>query len=117
MQPFNMTNMRKWGLMSSIILLLLVPGCSMVGPDFVKPEAPVENEWLDSADERLRTERADYRDWWTLFDDPILTSLVESAYRQNLPLQIAGLRILEARALLGGARAGRWRVRILVWSC
>ena len=84
-----------------IISLILISGCSMVGPDFVKPEAPLEKDWLESNDPRLRTESADYRDWWTLFNDPILTTLVESAYRQNLPLQIAGLRILEARAVLG----------------
>jgi NodT family efflux transporter outer membrane factor (OMF) lipoprotein len=44
---------------------------------------------------------ADFSQWWTGFNDPILNQLVESAYQQNLPLQIAGLRILEARAELG----------------
>ena len=101
MQPVNLRNLRKRGLLPSIVLVLIISGCSMVGPDFVKPEAPVEKEWLESADSRLRTESTDYRNWWTLFNDPVLTRLVESAYLQNLPLQIAGLRILEARALLG----------------
>ena len=36
-----------------------------------------------------------------MFNDPVLNSLVENAYQQNLPLQIAGIRILEARAQLG----------------
>ena len=36
-----------------------------------------------------------------MFNDPVLNSLVETAYQQNLPLQIAGLRVLEARAQLG----------------
>ena len=37
------------------------------------------------------------------FNDPTLDRLVELAYQQNLPLQIAGLRIVEARAQLGVA--------------
>jgi len=39
--------------------------------------------------------------WWKAFDDPALDSLIELAYHQNLSLQVAGLRILEARAQLG----------------
>jgi len=73
----------------------------MVGPDFVKPEAPVEQEWIKAREASIKTEASDYKDWWTVFDDPILNRLVESACQQNLPLQISGLRILQARAQLG----------------
>ena len=38
-----------------------------------------------------------------MFRDPTLNRLVETAYEQNLPVRIAGLRILEARAQLGVA--------------
>jgi NodT family efflux transporter outer membrane factor (OMF) lipoprotein len=86
-----------------LVAMSFFMSCSMVGPDFVEPRAPIETEWLASGDTRLRTESADYREWWTVFDDPVLSGLIASAYRQNLPLQIAGLRILEARALLGVA--------------
>ena len=75
-------------------------GC-MVGPDFVKPTAPEEQEWIESNDPRIKTEKNDYKDWWTVFNDPVLAALVNSAYQQNLPLQIAGIRVLEARAQLG----------------
>jgi NodT family efflux transporter outer membrane factor (OMF) lipoprotein len=37
--------------------------------------------------------------WWLVFDDPVLQSLVESAYLQNITLRQAGFRVLEARAL------------------
>ena len=36
-----------------------------------------------------------------MFNDPTLTSLVQTAYQQNLTLRAAGARILEARALRG----------------
>ena len=39
--------------------------------------------------------------WWKAFRDPALDRLVDLAYQQNLPLQIAGLKIVEARAQLG----------------
>jgi NodT family efflux transporter outer membrane factor (OMF) lipoprotein len=80
---------------------LLLSGCTMVGPDFVKPEAPVQSEWIESTRPEIKSEPADYRDWWTVFNDPVLNSLVETAYQQNLPLQIAGLRIFQTRAQLG----------------
>lgn len=41
--------------------------------------------------------------WWTDFADPALNHLIDIAYQQNLPLQIAGVRIMEARARLGFA--------------
>jgi NodT family efflux transporter outer membrane factor (OMF) lipoprotein len=81
--------------------MLLVTGCAMVGPDFVKPEAPLEQQWMESANQRIQTRTSDYRQWWTVFDDPVLTELVLASFRQNLTLQIIGLRILEARAALG----------------
>ena len=40
------------------------------------------------------------RYWWRTFHDPVLNRLVETAYARNLSLQIAGVRILEARAAL-----------------
>jgi NodT family efflux transporter outer membrane factor (OMF) lipoprotein len=76
-------------------------GCFKVGPDFVKPEAPVAGEWPDAGDPRVRTEPSEYIDWWKVFNDPTLNTLIEMAYQQNLTLHIAGLRILEARAALG----------------
>jgi outer membrane protein TolC len=39
--------------------------------------------------------------WWQTFRDPVLDSLICTAYRQNLTLRDAGFRILEARAQRG----------------
>ncbi len=84
-----------------VAVFFLITGCSMVGPDFVKPEAPVQKEWLESRDPGIKTEASDYKEWWSVFNDPVLNSLIEHSYQQNLPLQIAGIRILQARAQLG----------------
>jgi NodT family efflux transporter outer membrane factor (OMF) lipoprotein len=77
-------------------------GCAKVGPDFLRPEATVSPDWMEVEDARVkRGSEAEYRDWWQVFDDPVLNGLIDQAYRENLPLRIAGLRVLEARAQLG----------------
>lgn len=73
----------------------------MVGPDFKKPTASVATQWLEARDPTVITKREDYVDWWGVFKDKTLNRLIETAYEQNLSLQVAGVRILEARAQLG----------------
>jgi NodT family efflux transporter outer membrane factor (OMF) lipoprotein len=90
-----------------LALALLVAGCTTLGPDFTTPEAPAEPAWLTS-DDALSAEPAEQADWWKLFNDPVLDTLVETAYRENLSLQLAGLRIMEARAQLGIAVGNRY---------
>jgi NodT family efflux transporter outer membrane factor (OMF) lipoprotein len=81
--------------------LFLLTGC-LIGPDFQRPTAAVSDNWLESKDRRVSVESAaTNRLWWTTFDDPVLTSLVERAYRENLTLRQAGVRVLQARAQLG----------------
>ncbi|MBU4449063.1 MAG: efflux transporter outer membrane subunit [Proteobacteria bacterium] len=82
-------------------LAILVLGCTMVGPDYVRPPVQVEQTWLDTADKRVQTASADYKDWWQAFKDPALNQLIDTAYRENLTLRIAGVRVLGARAQLG----------------
>ncbi len=82
-------------------LAMLVMGCVMVGPDYVRPPVQVEQTWMDTADKRVHTASADYKDWWQAFKDPALNQLIDTAYRENLTLRIAGVRVLAARAQLG----------------
>ena len=82
-------------------LAMLVLGCTMVGPDYVRPPVQVEQTWLDTGDKRVHTSTAEYKDWWQAFKDPALNQLIDTAYRQNLTLRIAGVRVLGARAQLG----------------
>ncbi len=89
------------GLIRSVALAgvgALAAGCAVVGPDFERPEAPVSEAWIESA---VVAEPVEHREWWKNFEDPVLVSLIQTAYEQNLTLQIAGLRVHEARAILG----------------
>jgi NodT family efflux transporter outer membrane factor (OMF) lipoprotein len=97
-------------------LALAVGGCTTlrdyvhngfkVGPNYKRPPAPTADHWIDADDVRVRSAEADYSHWWTVFNDPILNDLVQTAYQQNLSLREAGFRVLEARALLGVAIGG-----------
>src|SRR3954468_24146179 len=78
-------------------------GCK-VGPNYMRPAAPVESAWIDDANPRLKSEAQPLSAWWTVFNDPALNRLIQTAYQQNLTLRQAGARILEARAQLGIAR-------------
>jgi NodT family efflux transporter outer membrane factor (OMF) lipoprotein len=100
----------------AVILASLMPclvGCSgtrqwyengfKVGPNYCSPPAPAAANWMDSGASHIRSEDRDYSYWWTAFNDPVLDQLVETASRQNVPLQTAASRIMEARATLGVA--------------
>jgi NodT family efflux transporter outer membrane factor (OMF) lipoprotein len=52
---------------------------------------------MESSASSLTPELPDYKEWWKVFNDPVLDSLVEMAYAQNLTLRAAGVRVLEAR--------------------
>ena len=58
-----------------------------VGPNYGRPPAPVAKDWIDAADKRVRTDSDDLSKWWTVFNDPVLDSLVCLAYQQNLTLR------------------------------
>jgi NodT family efflux transporter outer membrane factor (OMF) lipoprotein len=75
----------------------------MVGPDFTSPSAPVAEKWLEWDNPSVDTRNQEYRDWWTVFRDPVLNRLIQIAYNQNLTLVDAGTRVLQARAELGVA--------------
>jgi NodT family efflux transporter outer membrane factor (OMF) lipoprotein len=61
----------------------------------------VATHWIDDKDKRVRSELEDDSHWWTVFKDPVLNDLVQSAYSENLTLREAGFRVLQARASLG----------------
>nr|MBC8362533.1 TolC family protein [Candidatus Desulfatibia profunda] len=89
--------------------LALLSGC-MMGPDFQRPQVTVPADWAASTAESSRLASASddnkLADWWTVFQDPILTSLVERAAASNLDLKLAEARIRQARAAKSVAAGG-----------
>src|SRR4029077_19770486 len=53
-------------------------------------------------------EQPDVRQWWSVFNDPVLDQLIADADANNTDVRVAGLRVIEARAQLGIAQSGRY---------
>ena len=86
--------------------------CVTLGPDYQEPEVEWLREWqpdlYGQVGEPAPETQAELSFWWRLFDDPVLNGLIDEARRENLSLRVAGLRILESRAILGIADSGRY---------
>jgi NodT family efflux transporter outer membrane factor (OMF) lipoprotein len=86
-----------------VILALSLALCAVsckVGPNYTTPTAKVAGQWQASPVVTNQAYGAAEEYWWRNFHDPVLDQLIESAFRNNLSLQVAGVRILEARAKL-----------------
>ena len=92
----------------ALLILLIVAGCTTLGPDFKTPEAPVAAEWTEVDQEMLSNQPAVHPEWWIVFNDPVLNQLIETAQSQNLTLRSAGLRVLQAQAQLGIATGSKY---------
>lgn len=91
---------------SNILLLAwcgLLSGCFKLGPDFKEPELSLPKNWQNSSQQSMKP--VNIKEWWKQFKDPVLDRLIDTAYQQNLNLQIAAVRILEARAQFGIAKS------------
>src|SRR5213592_3167295 len=96
----KMSRSIRSGLIFLLPVLLAFAGC-MVGPNYQRPKVSVSPSWGETGDQRVSSESTTYRDWWRAFNDPALDRLVARAYRDNLTLQQASVRVLQARAQLG----------------
>ena len=91
-----------------LLLPLLLGGCSTMGPDFAAPQWSGPGAWESGGKPApvSRTVAAPVDpNWWTLFHDPVLTSLEARVAKGNLDLAIAAPRIEESRARYDSAVA------------
>lgn len=73
--------------------------CSPVGPDYQSPQTALPQQWENGADRLRFTQSSHLQQWWHLFTDPHLDTLINQAIQANPDLAIAETRIREARAL------------------
>jgi len=84
-----------------LLCLIMVAGCA-VGPDFKSPDMPVPAEWAGPPPlPAVTPAEKDLADWWTVFDDRMMQSLIQQAVESNLDLKFAEARIRQARAVRG----------------
>lgn len=105
------------GTLLLLLCFLLLSGCTTslrqwaaqgfkVGPEYGTPCAPTADRWIDADAAHVNSDETPSASWWAVFNDPVLDELIAAASRQNLGMQEAGERILEARARLAVARGG-----------
>jgi NodT family efflux transporter outer membrane factor (OMF) lipoprotein len=84
-----------------VLTVLISSGCTTLGPDYEKPTASVQTDWIEYEDPLLEATSPVDPQWWkAAFNDPVLDQLVETALAENLTLRSAGLRVLQARQQL-----------------
>ena len=98
---------------SVIMLALALAGCSDMfptvdlAPSYQPPEYVVPASWHGQSPfvEANPSDGALRPDWWKLYDDPVLTSLIEQAMAANPDLEAAAERFLQARDMMMKARS------------
>jgi NodT family efflux transporter outer membrane factor (OMF) lipoprotein len=98
-----------------IILLLsaifMLSGCMTVGPDYSAPEMQTPASWQKD-DAKVTPDKQSEQEilarWWTTFNDPILSSLMERAVTGNLSLKQALNNVIQARIQRGITDADRF---------
>lgn len=80
--------------MNKCLFLLLLTGCTLQRP-YSPPEMEVPCTWHSEIPETLSVDCSDLEG----FQDPYLEELLELALDQNLDVQMAGIRVLKARAV------------------
>jgi NodT family efflux transporter outer membrane factor (OMF) lipoprotein len=105
--------------LAPISVVLVLPGCFAVGPDYKTPDISVPDLWTSSLRRGLSAAEPEVQSlarWWATLGDPDLSNLVERAIAGNLDLQRAQARIREGRARRGIAEAGLYPSLDLGWS-
>jgi outer membrane protein, multidrug efflux system len=84
-----------------IIILCTFSGCATVGPDYNEPELNLSPTWHTEPNMGISYQQMKQEllsSWWTQFNDPLLSSLIERAIAGNLNLKTAQSRVRQARA-------------------
>lgn len=101
-----MTRMNFSGILF-IVLAMTLSSCS-AARKFQKPQGPEISASQFTEDAPGRFEAAEPASaWWKNFDDPVLSSLMESALEHNLDLRIALENLAQARAFVSEIWADR----------
>ena len=94
-----------------IMALLALSACAAVGPDYTPPRSDVPPELAGEIQDAVSDNAVDpasMAEWWTAFDDPVLSDLIQRAVAENPDMKQARARLNEARARRGLQQAGQF---------
>jgi NodT family efflux transporter outer membrane factor (OMF) lipoprotein len=101
----------RWGIVATSLAIVLASGCT-VGPDYVRPSAPVSTEYKEAKGWKLAqpADTLPRGNWWELYGVPELNTLVAQVDAANQNVAVAAARVRQARALTQAARAAYFPV-------
>ncbi len=104
LSPFHRTPI--WLL---IISSLTLPGCA-VGPDYVRPDAPVSAEFKPAPGWKVAAPEDDISkgEWWKIYRDPVLNDLMAQIEPNNQNIALYVARVRQAQAQASSASAARY---------
>ncbi|HEY7378974.1 MAG TPA: TolC family protein [Steroidobacteraceae bacterium] len=91
----------KMRTVAAALLAATLTACA-VGPNYKEPDTPVPGEFVGAKNATFHAEPV-VSQFWTVFNDAALTSLIQDALNANHDLRIAAARLNQARALRLGA--------------
>lgn len=90
--------MKSLRLLTVAAVVLCSTGC-LIGPKYQPRDLTVQSHWTTGESPALITGSAEVATaWWDLFEDPVLSQLVADALAENLDVEAAGLRVIQARS-------------------
>ncbi len=94
----------------SVAIVIMLSSCMTVGPDYSPPEMETPVTWQKEVGNTPynRPNQDTLTSWWTTFNDPVLTTLIEHAVSENLSLKEALSRVRQARIQRGITGADRF---------
>ncbi len=98
--------MHKMRIFLATASALALAACA-AGPDYAAPARPQAAAGPFISTSQAVTAEPVQGNWWKLYDDPVLDSLVADALAANTDIRVATARIARARAALRGAGADR----------
>jgi NodT family efflux transporter outer membrane factor (OMF) lipoprotein len=85
----------------SRLIMLVVLLCGLVKAGRSQTPATPPTGWATTSPRGTTPQQAPTPEWWTSFQDPELTQLIQRAVANNLDLKLAAARVEEARAVRG----------------
>jgi len=78
---------------------LVLSGCqSLVWPDYLRPKVDTPDRYVEISQDAAKNQIA--KDWWTLYQDETLNTLIASALKHNTDIKVAVANIEQADAVM-----------------
>jgi outer membrane protein, multidrug efflux system len=101
---FKVIKAARLPILSLSLIALFLGGCKTVGPNYSTPEMKTPGTWqkdISGATSDKKAEQEILSKWWTTFNDPVLSGLMERAVEGNLNLKQALNSVRQARIQRG----------------